>query len=78
MAFLNGDLKEDIYIRQPEEYIERGRAHLVCKLKKSFYGLKQSPRSWNYTWDIFLKEIGFAQENADPVCIWLQKKRCSY
>ena len=34
-AFLNGELKEDIYMKQPEGYIEKGREHLVCKLKKT-------------------------------------------
>ena len=46
-AFLNGKLDEEIYMQQPEGYIEPGKEHLVCKLKKSLYGLKQSPQCWN-------------------------------
>ena len=41
-AFLNGDLKEEIYMKQPEGYIEEGKENLVCKLNKSLYGLKQA------------------------------------
>ena len=45
-AFLNGELEEDIYMEQPEGFVEQGKEHLVCKLKSSLYGLKQSPRAW--------------------------------
>jgi hypothetical protein len=44
IAFLHGDLVEQIYMEQPEGFTQPGQEHLVCKLKKSFYGLKQSPR----------------------------------
>ena len=43
-AFLNSTLKEDIYIFQPEGMQERGKEYLVCHLKRSLYGLKQSER----------------------------------
>ena len=46
-AFLNGYLDEEIYMEQPPGHAEKGKENLVCKLKRSLYGLKQSPRCWN-------------------------------
>ena len=43
-AFLNGDLEETIYMKQPEGFVTEGQEHLVCRLKKSLYKLKRSPR----------------------------------
>ena len=43
-AFLNGTIDEEMYIEQPEGYVMRGQESKVCKLKRSLYGLKQSPR----------------------------------
>jgi hypothetical protein len=68
-AFLNGDLNEDIYMRQPTGYIVEGSEHLVCKLEKSIYGLKQSARMWNKKIDTTLKNCGFAVSSFDP-CLY--------
>ena len=64
-AFLNGKMKEDIYMSQPEGYIQEGKENMVCKLNKSIYGLEQSSRSWYDTLDNFLKESKYNQRTAD-------------
>ena len=70
-AFLNGNLDEDIYMTQPPGFIEPGQESLVCKLNKSLYGLKQSPRCWNVKLDGFLQSLGFSQSSADQ-CIYMR------
>ena len=68
-AFLNGKLEEEVFMKQPEGFVVKGQEHLVCRLKKSLYGLKQSPRCWNIALDKHLKGIGFVQAESDP-CIY--------
>ena len=46
-AFLNGDLKEVVFVSQPEGYEVKGQEHKVYKLHKALYGLRQAPRAWN-------------------------------
>ena len=70
-AFLNGDLKEDVYLSSPEGLEVNGsRGKVFCKLKKSLYGLRQSPRCWNSTLDAKLREMGFRQTPSDP-CMYI-------
>ncbi|GAQ93615.1 Retrotransposon protein with reverse transcriptase and integrase domains [Klebsormidium nitens] len=45
-AFLNGELEEEIYMKQPEGY-EQGGSNVVCRLKRTLYGLRQAPRAWH-------------------------------
>ena len=58
-AFLHGDLEEEIYMHQPEGFVEKGKEHLVCRLKKSLYGLKQTPRQWYRKFDSFMTDQGY-------------------
>ena len=67
-AFLNGTHKEEIYMKQPEGFAKKRKEHLVCRLRRSIYGLEQSPRCWNSVLDRKLKEMGFVQSTGDP-CI---------
>ena len=71
-AFLNGELDEEIYMRQPPGFEAKGNESLVCKLQKSLYGLKQSPRQWNITMNRFLNVIGFKNCTADS-CIYMKR-----
>jgi hypothetical protein len=64
-AFLNGELEEDIYMSQPQGFEEKGFEHLMCKLKKSLYGLKQSPRAWYQRIDSFFTKEGFIRSEVD-------------
>lgn len=65
-AFLNGELEDKVYMKQPEGFVDKDRYHLVCKLKCSIYGLKQSLRCWNSALDVKLSRIGFVQTTTDP------------
>ena len=64
-AFLNGELEEDIYMTQPQGFEVKDFEHLACKLKKSLYGLKQSPRAWYQRIDAFFTKEGFTRSEAD-------------
>ena len=73
-AFLNGVLKEELYMDQLEEFQVQGQETRVCKLNCSLYGLNQASRCWNVTLDERLKEKGFAQTISDP-CEYIARER---
>lgn len=74
-AFLYADLEEDIYMEQPPGYNDgSGR---VCKLKKSLYGLKQSPRQWNQRFTNFLAKHKLKATDADN-CIFVNPDKNLY
>ncbi|WVZ64637.1 hypothetical protein U9M48_014131 [Paspalum notatum var. saurae] len=70
-AFLHGELEEDIYMDQPEGFVVPGKEDLVCRLKKSLYGLKQSPRQWYKRFDSFMISQGFKRSDYDS-CVYLK------
>jgi len=70
-TFLHGDLEEEIYMKQPEGFMVKGEKELVCKLKKSLYGLKQSPRLWYQKFDTFIRGLGFTRRKADH-CVYFK------
>ena len=59
IAFLHGELKEEIYMEQLKGFIEKGKEYLICRLKKSLYGLKHAPRQWYNKFDSFMLEHDF-------------------
>ena len=65
-AFLNGNIEEELYMMQPEGFVDPKDAGKVCKLQRSIYGLKQASRSWNLRFDKVIKEFGFVQNEERP------------
>ncbi|KAE8653948.1 hypothetical protein F3Y22_tig00117056pilonHSYRG00559 [Hibiscus syriacus] len=70
-AFLHGDLEDQIYMRQPEGFTQPGNEHLVCRLKKSLYGLKQSSRQWYKRFDSYMIKIGYNRCEYD-CCVYVK------
>jgi len=58
-TFLHRDLEEEIYMKQPEGFMVKGKKEMVCRLKKSMYGLKQSPRTCYQKFDTYIRRLGF-------------------
>ena len=70
-AFLNGFLEEEVYMIQPEGYIDIHNPKKVCKLKRSIYGLKQASRNWNHRFDHAIKQNGFTRSVEEP-CLYMK------
>ncbi|GJY02395.1 retrovirus-related pol polyprotein from transposon TNT 1-94 [Tanacetum coccineum] len=65
-AFLNGELKEEVYVYQPEGFVDPDHPTHVYRLKKDLYGLKQAPRAWYDTLSQFLLANNFSKGAVDP------------
>ncbi|GJZ85058.1 retrovirus-related pol polyprotein from transposon TNT 1-94 [Tanacetum coccineum] len=64
-AFLNGELKEEVYVSQPEGFVDPDHLTHVYRLKKALYGLKQAPRAWYDTLSRFLLDNKFSKGAVD-------------
>ena len=76
-AFLYGTLDEEIFMAQPEGFVEKGKEDQVCLLLKSLYKLKQSPGQWNRIFDSFMKQKGFDRSAYDP-CLYMKGSDLSH
>ncbi|GKA91449.1 putative ribonuclease H-like domain-containing protein [Tanacetum coccineum] len=65
-TFLNGELKEEVYVSQPEGFVDPDHLTHVYRLKKALYGLKQAPRAWYDTLSRFLLDNKFSKGAVDP------------
>ncbi|GJZ98799.1 retrovirus-related pol polyprotein from transposon TNT 1-94 [Tanacetum coccineum] len=65
-TFLNGELKEEVYVSQPEGFVDPDHPTHVYRLKKALYGLKQAPRAWYDTLSRFLLDNKFSKGAVDP------------
>lgn len=72
-AFLNGELKETVYMRQPKGYEDN--TDKVCKLQKGLYGLKQAAKGWNEALDSVLRKADFKQSKTDS-CLYTNMSEC--
>nr|GEU84847.1 retrotransposon protein, putative, unclassified [Tanacetum cinerariifolium] len=73
LAFLNGPLKEEVYVAQPDGFVEPDHPEKVYRLSKALYGLKQAPRAWYDELSKFLTSKGFTK--GDKLVSWMSKKQ---
>ena len=76
-AFLNGELEEEVYMEQPEGFVDPDFPDHVCKLLKALYGLKQAPRQWYAKIDALLKKLGFVNTTSDN-CLYIRRNEKSF
>nr|GEY06204.1 retrovirus-related Pol polyprotein from transposon TNT 1-94 [Tanacetum cinerariifolium] len=65
-AFLNGPLKEEVYVAQPDGFVDPDHPEKVYRLRKALYGLKQAPKAWYDELSKFLTSKGFTKGTIDP------------
>ena len=65
ITFLHGDLEEEIYIHQLKGFVEKGKENLVCRLRKTLYGLNQAPQQWYHIFESFMTDNKYHKPQAD-------------
>ena len=70
-AFLNGDLSEEVYMLQLGGFKENGKDNMVCRLKRSIYGLKQASHKWYLKYDKIVTFFGFTENKFDQ-CVYMK------
>ena len=70
-ALLHGELEENIYMQQPEGFTVSSKEDCVCLLKRSLYGLKQSPKQWYKIFDSFMISHDFKRSSFDS-CVYFK------
>ncbi|KAL5768866.1 hypothetical protein ACOSQ2_015649 [Xanthoceras sorbifolium] len=73
-AFLHGDLQEEVYMEQPPGFVAQRESVRVCRLKKSLYGLKQSPRAWFGKFSQAVEKFGMMKSKSDHSVFYKQSK----
>ena len=73
-AFLNGKLEEEVYVRQPPDFIDEKHPHWVYRLDKALYGLRQTPRAWYDTLTKHLLKNNFQRGAIDNTLFILHEK----
>jgi len=73
-AFLHGTLTETVYCSQPSGFEDSAHPDFVCRLNKSFYGLKQDPRAWYSRFAAFLVSLGFVESKSDTSLFVLRRQ----
>ncbi|HVX00915.1 MAG TPA: reverse transcriptase domain-containing protein, partial [Candidatus Babeliaceae bacterium] len=73
-AYLNAELKEVVYMQQPEGYEQGSPREYVCRLLRAIYGLKQAGREWNTHINSFILSIGFIRLSTDT-CVYVKRSR---
>ena len=77
-TFLNGELKEEIYIEQPKGFVAHSKETHVCRLMKALYRLKQASRAWYEQIDTYLQKMGFVKSEEDANLYYLMWVRFSF
>nr|GFD06199.1 Gag-Pol polyprotein [Tanacetum cinerariifolium] len=74
-AFHNGPLKEEVYVAQPDGFVDPDHPEKVYRLTKALYGLKQAPRAWYDELSNFLMSKGFTKGTIDPTKVLKQSQQ---